>query len=86
MNGELQSHIHYPKISFHETIWMSRSFLFIGFYLCGRGLAKQMKAANKIGREMFSELKRTNHSVAPGKYPITVKYGFPRVLLIGTCY
>lgn len=32
------------------------------------------------------ELKRTNYFVALGKYPITVKYVFSRILLIGTCY
>ena len=58
----------------------------MGFYLCGKEFAKQMNEANKIGGEMFTELKRTNYFAAPGKYPITVKYGLSRVLLSGTCY
>lgn len=43
-----------------------------------------MNEANEIGGEMFTELKRTNYLAAPGRYPITVKYGLSRVLLIGT--
>lgn len=51
-----------------------------------KSLLKQMNGANKIGGEMFTELKRTNYFAAPGKCPITVKYGLSRVPLIGTCY
>lgn len=46
----------------------------------------QMNEANKIGGDMFTELKRTNYFAALGKYPITVEHGFFRSLLIGTCY
>lgn len=58
----------------------------MGFYLCGKEFAKQMNEANKIGGEMFTERKRTNYFVSLGHYPITIKYGFSRVLLIGTWY
>lgn len=60
------------------------SFLFTGFYLCGKEFAKQVNEAKEIGGEMFIELKRANYLAAPGQYPITVKYGLSRVLLIGT--
>lgn len=43
-----------------------------------------MNEAKEIGGEMFIELKRANYLAAPGQYPITVKYGLSRVLLIGT--
>lgn len=51
-----------------------------------KSLLKPMKEANATGGEVFTELKGTNYFAALGKYPITLKYGLSRVLLIGTCY